>query len=263
MRRGGIHTVCEEARCPNIGECWGRRTATFLILGEACTRRCGYCAVAGGRPGTPDPSEPARVADAAAAMGLRHAVVTSVTRDDLPDGGSGIYAETVRAIRRRLPGCTLEVLVPDFQGDPAALRTVLDAGPEIMGHNLEAARRVFGSVRPGGDYARSIELLARCKEWGYSSLTKSGVILGMGESEEDLLEAMDDLRAADCDVLTLGQYLRPGPGYLPVARYYTPEEFAALREEGLRRGFRYVEAGPLVRSSYRAEAQAQAARWAG
>lgn len=260
MRRGGMHTVCEEARCPNIGECWERRTATFLILGDTCTRCCGYCAVAHGKPGAPDEGEPARVADAAASMGLRHAVVTSVTRDDLKDGGAGIYAATILAMRRGLPGCTVEVLVPDFKGDPEALRAVLEAGPEILGHNLEAVRRVFGSVRPGGNYDRSIQLLRRCKEWGYNSFTKSGIIVGMGESEDELLEAMHDLRAVGCDVLTLGQYLQPGPGFLPIARYYTPEEFAALRDEGLRRGFRYVEAGPLVRSSYRADAQAQAVR---
>ncbi|MBM3470405.1 MAG: lipoyl synthase [Armatimonadetes bacterium] len=260
MRRRGMHTVCEEARCPNIGECWERRTATFLILGDTCTRRCWYCAVAHGRPGAPDEGEPARVADAAAAMGLRHAVVTSVNRDDLKDGGAGTYAATIRAIRRELPGCTVEVLVPDFKGDPEALRAVLEAGPEILGHNLEAVRRVFASVRPGGNYDRSLELLRRCKEWGYNPFTKSGIIVGMGETEDELLDAMDDLRSVDCDVLTLGQYLRPGGDFLPIARYYAPEEFAELRDEGLRRGFRYVEAGPLVRSSYRADAQAQAVR---
>lgn len=260
MREGGMHTVCEEARCPNIGECWDRRTATFLILGDVCTRRCGYCAVATGKPSLPDATEPARVADSAAAMGLRHAVVTSVNRDDLEDGGAAIYAETIRALRRRLPDCTVEVLVPDFKGDPGALRVVLEAGPEILGHNLEAVRRIFAAVRPAGNYDRSIELLRRCKEWGYPSLTKSGIIAGMGETESELLEAMDDLRAVDCDVLTLGQYLQPGPGFLPVVRYYTPDEFAALRKEGLCRGFRYVEAGPLVRSSYRADDQARAAR---
>lgn len=260
MRRGGMHTVCEEARCPNIGECWERRTATFLILGGTCTRRCGYCAVAHGRPGAPDEGEPARVAGAAAAMGLRHAVVTSVSRDDLKDGGASLYAATIRAIRRDLPGCTVEVLVPDFRGDPEALRVVLEAGPEILGHNLEAVRRVFGAIRPGGNYERSLDLLRRCREWGYSPYTKSGIIVGMGETEDELLDAMDDLRSVDCDVLTLGQYLRPGNGFLPVARYYTPEEFAELRAVGLRRGFRYVEAGPLVRSSYRADEQAQAVR---
>jgi lipoic acid synthetase len=260
MRAQQMHTVCEEARCPNIGECWGRRTATFLILGNVCTRRCGYCAVAHGLPTELDRAEPARVAAAVAAMGLRHAVVTSVTRDDLADGGAAIYAETIRQIHRRVPACTVEVLVPDFRGDPEALRVVLDAAPEILGHNIEAPRRVFRVVRTGGDYDRSLTLLRRAKEWGYTSFTKSSIILGMGETVEEILATMDDLRAVDVDVLTLGQYLRPSPGHHPIDRYYTPEEFAWLRQEGLRRGFRYVEAGPLVRSSYRADAQAQAVR---
>lgn len=260
MRAQQMHTVCEEARCPNIGECWERRTATFLILGNICTRRCGYCAVAHGRPTELDLAEPGRVAEAAAAMGLRHAVITSVNRDDLADGGAGVYAATIRAIHRRLPSCTVEVLIPDFQGDPDALRIVLDAEPEILGHNIEAPRRVFRLVRSGGRYDRSIELLRWVKAWGYTAFTKSGIILGMGETTDEVLATMDDLRAADCDVLTLGQYLRPTADHHPIARYYTPEEFAALRAEGLRRGFRYVEAGPLVRSSYRADLQAQAVR---
>ncbi|MDR7555948.1 MAG: lipoyl synthase [Armatimonadota bacterium] len=260
MRAQQMHTVCEEARCPNIGECWGRRTATFLILGNVCTRRCGYCAVAHGLPTELDRAEPARLAAAVAAMGLRHAVVTSVTRDDLADGGAAIYAETIRQIHRRVPACTVEVLVPDFKGNPEALRVVLDANPEILGHNIEAPRRIFAIVRPGGDYDRSLELLRRVKEWGYTSFTKSSIILGMGETVDEVLATMDDLRAVDVDVLTLGQYLRPGPEFHPIDRYYTPEEFAWLREEGLRRGFRYVEAGPLVRSSYRADVQAQAVR---
>ncbi|MDR7485127.1 MAG: lipoyl synthase [Armatimonadota bacterium] len=260
MRTQQMHTVCEEARCPNIGECWERRTATFLILGNVCTRHCRYCAIAHGLPTEVDLAEPARLADAVAAMGLRHAVVTSVNRDDLADGGAGIYAETIRQIHRRLPSCTVEVLIPDFKGDPDALRTVLEANPEILAHNIEAPRRIFDVVRHGGHYDRSIEVLRRAKEWGYTSFTKSGVIVGMGETTDELLETMDDLRAADVDVLTLGQYLRPGPDYHPIARYYTPDEFAWLREEGLRRGFKYVEAGPLVRSSYRADVQAQAVR---
>ncbi|MDR7483114.1 MAG: lipoyl synthase [Armatimonadota bacterium] len=260
MRTQQMHTVCEEARCPNIGECWGRRTATFLILGNVCTRNCAYCAVAHGLPTELDRAEPARLAAAVAAMGLRHAVVTSVNRDDLADGGAAIYAETIRQIHRRVPACTVEVLVPDFKGDPEALRTVLEANPEILGHNIEAPRRIFAVVRAGGDYDRSLTLLRRAKEWGYTSFTKSSIILGMGETPDEVLETMDDLRAVDVDVLTLGQYLRPGPGYHPIDRYYTPEEFAWLKDEGLRRGFRYVEAGPLVRSSYRADVQAQAVR---
>jgi lipoic acid synthetase len=260
MHTQQMHTVCEEARCPNIGECWDRRTATFLILGNVCTRHCGYCAIAHGMPTELDLEEPARVADAAAAMGLRHAVITSVNRDDQADGGAGIYAQTIRQIHRRLPACTVEVLIPDFKGDGAALRAVLDANPEILAHNIESPRRVFKIVRAGGNYGRSIELLRRAKEWGYTSFTKSGIILGMGETTEELLETMDDLRAVDVDVLTLGQYLRPSADYHPIDRYYTPAEFAALRDEGLRRGFKYVESGPLVRSSYRADVQAQAVR---
>jgi lipoic acid synthetase len=260
MRGQQMHTVCEEARCPNIGECWERRTATFLILGNVCTRACGYCAIAHGLPSEVDLDEPARVADAVVAMGLRHAVITSVNRDDQRDGGAGIYAQTIRHIHRRLPSCTVEVLIPDFKGDAVALRTVLDANPEILAHNIESPRRVFKVVRGGGNYDRSIELLRRAKEWGYTTFTKSGVILGMGETTDEVLETMDDLRAVDVDVLTLGQYLRPSADHHPIARYFTPEEFSALREEGLRRGFKYVEAGPLVRSSYRADVQAQAVR---
>ena len=260
MRSQQMHTVCEEARCPNIGECWGRGTATFLILGNVCTRHCGYCAIAHGLPTELDAAEPGRVADAVVAMGLRHAVITSVNRDDQKDGGAGIYADTIRTIHRRLPSCTVEVLIPDFKGDPDALATVLEANPEILAHNIEAPRRIFKVVRGGGQFGRSIELLRRAKEWGYTSFTKSSIILGMGETVEEILETMDELREVDCDVLTLGQYLRPGSDYHPIDRYYTPEEFASLRQEGLRRGFKYVESGPLVRSSYRADTQAQAVR---
>ncbi len=260
MRAQQMHTVCEEARCPNIGECWGRRTATFLILGNVCTRNCAYCAVAHGLPTELDLAEPARLTDSVVAMGLRHTVITSVNRDDLADGGAAIYAEIIRQIHRRVPSCTVEVLIPDFKSDPDALRTVLEANPEILGHNIEAPRRIFKVVRSGGRYDRSIELLRRAKEWGYTSFTKSSIILGMGETMEEIIETMDDLRAVDVDVLTLGQYLRPGPDYHPIDRYYTPEEFAMLREEGLHRGFKHVESGPLVRSSYRADIQAQAVR---
>ncbi|MGH2376230.1 MAG: lipoyl synthase [bacterium] len=260
MRTAQMHTVCEEARCPNIGECWGRRTATFLILGNVCTRNCAYCAVAHGLPTELDAAEPARLADAVVAMGLRHAVITSVNRDDLADGGAAIYAETIRQIHRRLPSCTVEVLIPDFKGDFHALHRVLEANPEILAHNIESPRRTFKIVRHGGNYDRSIALLSRVKAWGYTSFTKSSIILGMGETVAEVLETMDDLRSVDCDVLTLGQYLRPGPEYHPIDRYYTPGEFAELRDEGLRRGFKYVESGPLVRSSYRADVQAQAVR---
>jgi len=258
MRTQALHTVCEEARCPNIGECWERRTATFLILGNLCTRNCSYCAIAHGLPTELDLEEPERVARAVAEMGLRHAVITSVNRDELADGGAAIYAETIRKIREYRPGCTVELLVPDFKGDSDALRTVLEADPEILGHNIESVRRVFKVVRHGGNYERSLELLRRVKEWGYTCFTKSGIILGMGETREELLATMADLRAIDVDVLTLGQYLRPGPDYHPIDRYYTPEEFCALKEEGLRCGFKYVESGPLVRSSYHADEQARA-----
>ncbi len=258
MRGQALHTVCEEARCPNIGDCWERRTATFLILGNVCTRNCAYCAITHGLPSELDREEPERVARAVAKMGLRHTVITSVNRDELADGGAAIYAETIRKIRDYLPGSTVEVLIPDFKGDADALRTVLEAEPEILGHNIESVPRVFKVVRHGGNYGRSLELLRRAKEWGYTSFTKSGIILGMGETREELLGTMDDLRAQDVDVLTLGQYLRPGPDYHPIDRYYTPQEFRDLREEGLRRGFKYVESGPLVRSSYHADEQAQA-----
>jgi lipoyl synthase len=260
MRGQQMHTVCEEARCPNIGECWDRRTATFLILGNVCTRNCSYCAIAHGLPTELDLAEPTRLADSCVAMGLRHAVITSVNRDDLKDGGAALYAQTIREIHGRLPSCTVEVLIPDFKGDADPLRAVLDANPEILGHNIESVRRVFKVVRHGGNYDRSIELLRRAKEWGYTSFTKSGIIVGMGETVDELFDTMDDLRAADVDVLTIGQYLRPSADYHPIDRYYTPQEFAMLREQGLARGFKYVESGPLVRSSYKADIQAQAVR---
>jgi lipoyl synthase len=260
MRTQTLHTVCEEARCPNIGECWGRRTATFLVLGNLCTRNCHYCAIAHGMPTELDLQEPERVSRAVQAMGLRHAVITSVNRDDLADGGAGIFAATIRKIHAYSPECTVEVLIPDFKGDGPALQTTLEAGPEILGHNIESVPRVFRVVRHGGNYARSLELLRRVKEWGYTSFTKSGIILGMGETREELLQTMTDLRSVDCDILTLGQYLRPGPNYHPIDRYYTPEEFADLKRIGLEMGFKYVESGPLVRSSYHADEQAQAVR---
>jgi lipoic acid synthetase len=257
MRTQMLHTVCEEARCPNIGECWERRTATFLILGNICTRNCSYCAIAHGLPTEVDWMEPERVARAVQRMGLRHAVVTSVNRDDLKDGGAGIFAETIRRIRAYVPGCTVEVLIPDFKGDPEALRTVLEARPEILNHNIETVRRVFKRVRHGGNYDRSLELLRRVKAWGYPSLTKSGMMVGLGEEWEEILETMRDLRAVDCDILTIGQYLQPGKDYAPVSKFYTPEEFAALKAIGLRMGFRHVESGPLVRSSYHADDHAR------
>jgi lipoic acid synthetase len=255
MRTQALHTVCEEARCPNIGDCWERRTATFLILGNVCTRHCAYCAIAHGLPTELDAQEPERVAAAVAAMGLRHVVITSVDRDDLKDGGAAMFARTIRLLREQR-GCTVEVLIPDFKGDEQALRSVLDAGPDILNHNIETVPRLFRSVRHGGNYRRSLDLLARAKSWGGRWLTKSGMMVGLGEEWQEVRHTMRDLRAAGCDILTIGQYLSPGKDYAPIARYYHPDEFAALRREGIELGFRHVESGPLVRSSYHADEQA-------
>lgn len=249
-----LHTICEEARCPNVWECWNNRTATFLILGDICTRRCHYCSVTTGRPQPLDLDEPVRVAEAVHALGLRHAVITSPNRDELDDGGASIYAETIRQIRRRLPACTIEVLIPDFEGKEAALRAVVDERPEILNHNIETVRRLFPSIRPQGKYQRSIELLDRAKRLG--ARTKSGLIVGMGETLDEVREVMRDLRAVDCDIMTIGQYLQPSKQHLPVARFYTPDEFVMWKEEGMALGFSHVESGPLVRSSYHAEEQA-------
>lgn len=251
-----LHTVCESARCPNIGECWERRTATFMILGNTCTRNCAFCAVPTGRPTEYDTGEPERVADAVVRLGLRHAVVTSVTRDDLPDGGAAIFAETIRAIHRRAPRCSVEVLIPDFQGNREALRMVMGARPEILNHNLETVASLQESVRPQADYARSLGVLRMAREIVPDALTKSGIMLGLGEEWDEILQTMDDLRAVDCSILTLGQYLRPSMEHLAIRRYYEPGEFASLRERGLAMGFAHVEAAPLVRSSYHAAEQA-------
>ena len=255
MRTQALHTVCEEARCPNIGDCWERRTATFLILGNVCTRHCAYCAIAHGLPTELDAQEPERVAAAVAAMGLRHVVITSVDRDDLKDGGAAMFARTIRLLREQR-GCTVEVLIPDFKGDEQALRTVLDAGPDILNHNIETVPRLFRIVRHGGNYRRSLDLLARAKSWGGRWRTKSGMMVGLGEEWQEVRRTMRDLRAVGCDILTIGQYLSPGKDYVPIARYYHPDEFAALRREGIELGFRHVESGPLVRSSYHADEQA-------
>jgi lipoic acid synthetase len=268
MRQGGLHTVCEEARCPNIGECWGRGTATFQILGDVCTRACRYCAVTSGRPeGAPEPLEPVRVARAVERMRLRHVVVTSVDRDDLPDRGAGHFAATIRAIRRRRPDCGVEVLVPDFLGfRDEALRVVLEAAPDVFNHNIETAERLYRRVRPKGDYRLALELLARAKDvWAELHpdrpplMTKSGIIVGMGETDEDVLAVMRDLRAHRVDVVTIGQYLQPTARHLPLDRWVIPEGFRAYREAGEAMGFGSVFAGPLVRSSYRAEEQRLAA----
>ncbi len=259
MREMGLHTVCEEAHCPNVGECWEHGAATFMILGNVCTRNCAYCAVAHGRPPVFDPSEPTKVADAAAQMQLRHAVITSVDRDDLPDFGAGIFAEVIRQIHARVPGCSVEVLVPDFQGDEASIRTVLDAGPEIYNHNTETVPRLYKKARPGGRYPRVLEIFRFAKAYAPHIPTKTGIILGLGETNEEVLTTMRDLRTVDVDILTLGQYLRPSGDHIELDRYVTPDEFRMLREEGMKMGFRHVESGPLVRSSYHAWEQVQAA----
>ena len=252
MRERKLHTICEEARCPNVGECWEYGTATFLILGDICTRACAYCAVDRGRPKGVDQTEPERVAEAVKTLGLRHAVVTSVNRDDLPDGGAQIFARTIRAIRERSPLCTVEVLIPDFMGSWDALGVVVGERPDVLNHNIETVARVFPRVRAKGRYDRSIELLARVKELDPRMTSKSGIILGMGETKAEVLETLGDLREARVDVVTLGQYLRPSEKHIAIDRFWDPEEFAELKAEGLRMGFRHVESGPLVRSSYHA-----------
>jgi len=257
IRRLRLVTVCEEARCPNIHECWAReRTATFMLLGDVCTRHCGFCAVGKGRPGEIDPGEPERVAEAVAELGLAHAVVTSVNRDDLDDRGAGHFAATIRAIRQRSPGCAVEVLIPDFCGDGDALETVLEAAPDVLNHNIETVPRLYRRVRPDAIYTRSLELIARAdafrKETGKAMRTKSGIMAGLGETAEEIVATLADLRARGCDIATIGQYLQPYEKRLPVEKYYTPEEFEALGEEARRLGFRHVESGPLVRSSYHA-----------
>jgi len=257
LRGTGLHTVCEEARCPNIGECFEAGTATFMILGDVCTRACGFCAVRSGRPAGLDAEEPSRVGEAVGRLGLKHAVITSVTRDDLPDGGASVFADTIRAIRRRSPATSVEVLIPDLGGAPQALTTVMATRPHILNHNLETVPRLYPRVRPRAVYRRSLELLGRAKALDRGVLTKSGLMVGLGESREELLEVMADLAAVGCDILTVGQYLQPTPRHLPVARYYHPDEFQELAEEGRRLGLRQVEAGPLVRSSYHAERQIQ------
>ena len=259
MRDLKLHTVCEEAHCPNIGECWEHKAATFMILGDVCTRNCAYCAVAHGTPKPLDAGEPQRLADAVAQMGLKHVVITSVDRDDLPNGGAEIFAASIHEIRRRLPQTSIEVLIPDFKGNPEALRIVVDARPDILNHNLETISRLYRIARPGGRYTRALELLDRAKSLNPEALTKSGIIVGLGEDWDELLVAMRDLRAARVDILTIGQYLRPSDEHLPIARWYTPDEFAELKRYGMTIGFRHVESGPLVRSSYHAWEQVEAA----
>lgn len=259
MRELDLHTVCEEAHCPNVGECWEHGTATFMILGDVCTRNCAYCAVAHGRPPKYDIEEPARVAAAVEQMQLRHAVITSVDRDDLPDFGAYIFAETIRQIKARLPECSVEVLVPDFQGNEDSIRAVLEARPDIYNHNTETVPRLYKRCRPGGRYERVMKIFRLSKQIAPDIPTKTGIILGMGETIEEVIQTMRELREVDVDILTLGQYLRPSDGHIPLDRYYTPDEFRHLREAGLAMGYRHVESGPLVRSSYHAWEQVQAA----
>jgi lipoyl synthase len=259
LARGlGLHTVCESAQCPNIGECWNHGTATFMLLGDICTRRCGFCAVPKGKPQAIDYEEPARVAEAVATLGIKHAVVTSVNRDDDNVGGAKIFAETIRQIRLLAPGCRVEVLIPDFQGLEEPLRIVLDANPDVLNHNTETVPRLYRAVRSGARYLRTLDLLENAKKFSPGMVTKSGVMVGLGESAEELIEVFADLAARGVDILTVGQYLRPSRDHLPIARFYTPDEFRMLKEEALARGFRHVESGPLVRSSYHAHEQADA-----
>ena len=249
----GLHTVCESARCPNIGECWGRGTATFMILGNLCTRRCSFCAVPQGTPEPPDPGEPERLAEAAAELGLQHVVITSVTRDDLPDDGAGQFAECIRAVRRRIPGASLEVLIPDFRGKADALDVVMQETPEVLNHNIETVPRLYRRVRPKTSFKRSLELLQTARTYG-TSKTKSGFMVGLGETREEIFDTLRDLKAHDVQIVTIGQYLKPRDHRIPMFRFVHPDEFAEFKEFGLGLGFEHVESGPLVRSSYHAEA---------
>ena len=259
LARGlALHTVCESAQCPNIGECWNHRTATFMLLGDICTRRCGFCAVPKGRPQAIDWQEPARVAEAVATLGLKHAVVTSVNRDDDNISGAKIFAETIRRIHDRSPECRVEVLIPDFQGIEECIRIVLDAGPEVLNHNTETVPRLYRAVRSGARYQRTLDLLENAKKIAPGIVTKSGVMAGLGETAEELVEVFHDLGSRGVDILTVGQYLRPSRDHLPIARFYTPDEFSYLKTEALKFGFRHVESGPMVRSSYHAHEQAEA-----
>jgi len=259
LARGlGLHTVCESAQCPNIGECWNHRTATFMLLGDICTRRCGFCAVPKGKPEAIDGDEPRRVAEAVATLGLKHAVITSVNRDDDNVGGARIFAETIRQVRELTPDCRIEVLIPDFQGNEEALRIVLDASPNVLNHNTETVPRLYRVVRSGARYERTLQLLENAKKFSPGMVTKSGVMVGLGEDSAELIEVFRDLGTRGVDILTVGQYLRPSRDHLPIARFYEPEEFEYLKTEALRFGFRHVESGPLVRSSYHAHEQAEA-----
>ncbi len=258
MRGMNLHTVCEEAHCPNIGECWHHGTATFMILGDVCTRACGYCAVAHGRPPVLDLEEPGRVAHAVHTLGLSYVVITSVDRDDLKDGGAEIFADTIRRTRARMPTCRIEVLIPDFQGKPEPLHTVLDAGPDVLNHNTETVPRLYRMARSGGRYPRTLELLQRAREYAPHIPTKTGLMVGLGEEWDEIVDTLRDLRGVGVEILTIGQYLRPTSDHLPMTRYYHPDEFRRLKDIAQDLGFGHVEAGPLVRSSYHAHEQADA-----
>lgn len=260
IRGASLHTVCEEAACPNIGDCWNRRTATFMILGDTCTRACSYCNVKTGRPTQTDWAEPFRLAQTVKSMGLKYTVITSVDRDDLEDAGSTIFGMTINAVRKAAPDCKVEVLIPDFGGDREALQRVMDARPEVLNHNIETVRRVFPKVRPLGDYDLSLKLLRRAKEMRPDGVTKSGMMVGLGETMDEVLQTMEDLRAHDCDLLTVGQYLRPSKRHHPIIRFYHPDDFVRIREAGEAMGFKHVASGPLVRSSYHADEQHEASQ---
>jgi lipoic acid synthetase len=258
MRSHGLHTVCEEAMCPNLGECWNKGTATFLLMGDTCTRSCGFCHIKTGRPQKLDEDEPRRVAESVEVLNLSHCVLTSVNRDELPNGGAHIFANTIREIRRRVPGCTIEVLIPDFKGDRAALKEVMDAQPEILNHNTETVPRLYRTVRPQANYERSLRVLSEAKELDPEAITKTGIMVGLGETKEEIVQVMRDWKMHDIDILTIGQYLRPTPLHLPVYRYVHPDEFREYKEIAEGMGFKWVESGPLVRSSYHAASQADA-----
>ena len=259
MRKSDLHTVCEEARCPNIGECWERQTATFMILGDTCTRACTYCAVTTGTPSGLDLEEPARLARTVANLSLKYVVITSVNRDDLPDGGAFVFAQCIMQIRKNVPSCKIEVLTPDFEGNLDSLQVVMDAGPDTFNHNIETVRRVFPRVRAKGDFDTSLKVLSRAKELNKTTITKSGMMVGLGETMDEIAQTMDDLRKADCDLLTIGQYLRPSQKHAPISKWYTPREFEELKKQGESLGFKHVASGPLVRSSYHADEQHEAA----
>jgi len=259
MRESDLHTVCEEARCPNIGECWERQTATFMILGDTCTRACTYCAVNTGTPSGLDLEEPIRLARTVVNLSLKYVVITSVNRDDLPDGGAFVFAQCIKQIRKNLPSCKIEVLTPDFEGNLDSLQVVMDAGPDTFNHNIETVRRVFPRVRAKGDFDLSLKILSQARKFNRTAVTKSGMMVGLGETMDEIVQTMEDLRKVDCELLTIGQYLRPSQKHAPISKWYTPKEFEELRKQGENLGFKNVASGPLVRSSYHAEEQHEAA----